>query len=239
MNMDKTVLVIDDEDQQDDIMSLETLASRKGINLTCYQFNVGSQNEPDLLTAGRIDVDKVKAAYKERFRDRGIEFNMIVCDWGLSDENIDGAELMRRLVGDCFSHKIPIILYSGILKQKIEERLDLYDKNNDETKDPVIKYITSLIRFNYLDFVEREDLKASVIGHLKDSEDIDMILQTVLNKYPDKVIAVGHGHSLEGKSFAEVAAFLRSDAEVSYDFKRNIIEEVVQYMTEKQSKKLE
>ena len=239
MNMDKTVLVIDDEDQQDDIRSLETLANRRGINLTCYQFNVGSQNEPDLLTAGRIDVDKVKAAYKERFRDRGIEFDMIVCDWGLSDEMIDGAELMRRLVRDCFSHKIPIILYSGLLKEKIEEQLNKYDKEKPETKEPVIKYIVSLIRSNYLDFVGRESLKSTVVGHLKDSEDIDIAFQMVLNKYPDKVMAVGHGHRLEGKTFAEVATSLRGDEneEVRYDFKRDIIEEVILYLTEKQAKR--
>lgn len=238
MKMDKTVLVIDDEDQQDDIRSLESLASRKGINLTCYQFNVGGQNEPGLLTAGRIDVDKVKSAYKERFRDRGIEFNMIVCDWGLSDEFVDGAELMRKLVGDCFSHKIPIILYSGLLREKIEEQLDKYDKKEPETKEPVVKYIVSLIRSNYLDFVGRETLKSTVIGHLKDSEDIDIALQMVLNKYPDKVMAVGHGHSLENKTFAEVAALLRTNEEVRYDFKRNVIEEVIQYLTEKQAKKV-
>lgn len=238
MKMDKTVLVIDDEDQQDDIRSLESLASRKGINLTCYQFNVGGQNEPGLLTAGRIDVDKVKSAYKERFRDRGIEFNMIVCDWGLSDEFVDGAELMRKLVGDCFSHKIPIILYSGLLREKIEEQLDKYDKEEPETKEPVVKYIVSLIRSNYLDFVGRETLKSTVIGHLKDSEDIDIALQMVLNKYPDKVMAVGHGHSLEKKTFAEVAALLRTNEEVRYDFKRNVIEEVIQYLTEKQAKKV-
>ena len=236
MKMDKTVLVIDDEDQQDDIKSLETLASRKGINLTCYQFNVGSQNEPDLLTAGRIDVDKVKIAYKERFREKGIEFDMIVCDWGLSDDYIDGAELMRRLVRDCFSHKIPIILYSGLLKEKIEEQLDKIDKKKPETKEPVIKYIVSLIRSNYLDFVGREALKSSVVGHLKDSEDLDIVLQTVLNKYPDNVIAVGHGHNLEGKTFADVASLIRTDDEVSCDFKRNVIEEVIQYLTEKQVK---
>lgn len=237
MNMDKTVLVIDDEDQQDDIRSLEYLASRKGINLSCYQFNVGGQNEPGLLTGGCIDVDKVKSAYKERFRDKGIEFNMIVCDWGLSDEFIDGAELMRRLAGDCFSHKIPIILYSGLLREKIEEQLDKYDKEQPETKEPVVKYIVSLIRSNYLDFVGRETLKNTVIGHLKDSEDIDIALQMVLNKYPDKVMAVGHGHSLENKTFAEVATLLRTNEEVRYDFKRNIIEEVIQYLTEKQAKK--
>lgn len=237
MKMDKTVLVIDDEDQQDEIKSLETMAARKGLNLTCYQFNVGSQYEPDLLTAGRIDVDKVKSAYKERFRDRGIEFDMIVCDWGLSDELIDGAELMRRLVRDCFSHKIPIILYSGLLKEKIEEQLDKYDKQKPETKEPVIKYIVSLIRSNYLDFVGRETLKSTVIGHLKDSEDIDMALQIVLNKYPDNVMAVGHGHGLEEKTFAEVASLLRTNEEVRYDFKRNVIEEVIQYLTEKQAKR--
>ncbi len=237
MKMYKTVLVIDDEDQKDEIVSLEAMAKRKGIDLTCYQFNVGSQNEPDLLTAGRIDVDKVKSAYKERFRDRGIEFDMIVCDWGLSDELIDGAELMRRLVRDPISQKIPIILYSGLLNEKIEEQLDKYDNKKPETKEPVIKYIVSLIRSNYLDFVERENLISTVIGHLMDSEDIDIALQIVLNKYPEYVMAVGHGHGLEEKTFAEVATLLRTNKVVSFDFKRNVIEEVIQYLTEKQAKR--
>ena len=232
--MDKRILVIDDEDQLDDLKELETLAGRNGINLTCMQFNVGSPNEPGLLTNNMIDIEKVKNAYKERFK--GIEFNMVVCDWGLSDDFIDGAELMRRMVPDCFSVKTPRILYSGLLKEKIEEKLDSYDKTIDATKEPVIKYITSLIRSNYLAFEKREHLKSTILGHLKDSEDLDFILLDTLNSYPDHILTVGHGHKLEGKSFSEVARLIKAGDEVAYDFKKDIIQEVILYLTEKQAK---
>lgn len=235
--MDKLILVIDDNDQKNVIDELVREADKKGIcNLMYRQFNVGSPNEPGLLTAGKIDVNKVKSAYKERFRDNGLKFDMIVCDWDLSDDEIDGAELLRRMGTECFNPKTPRILYSSLLYEKLEEQLNKYDKENDSTKEPVIKYIASLINANYLAFVPREEMKAPVLAHLRDSENIDHILEDVMLRHPDFVMAVGHGHNLEGRTFAEVAKLIRTNAEVSYDFKRNIIQEVVQYLTEKQAK---
>ena len=235
--MDKTILLIDDEDQRDVIEEWEFDARRQGINLTCMQFNVGSPYDTDLLTDGKIDVDKVKSAYKSRFKDKGYVFNMIVCDWGLSDEVIDGAELLRRMANTCFNEKVPRILYSGLLKQKIEEKLDQYDRGDDASKDSVVKYLASLINSKYLAFVERHNLKQTVLGHLKDSEDLDFLLLDTLQKYPDLIMAVGHNHGLEGRTFAEVANEIRAHSEVSYDFKRDIIQEVVFYLTECQSQR--
>ncbi len=235
--MDKLILVIDDNDQSNVIEELVREAEKKGINLTYRQFNVGSPNELGLLSDGKIDVNKVKAAYKERFKDNGLVFNMIVCDWDLSDDEIDGAELLRQMSGECFSHKTPRILYSSLLKERLEAQLEKYDKENIETKDSVIKYIMSLINGKYVAFTGREDLKGPVITHLRDGESIDFILRDTLLRHPDLVMAVGHGHNLEGRTFAEVAQIIKTDDEVSYDFKRNIIQEVVQYLTEKQTKK--
>ena len=127
--MDKLILVIDDNDQTNVIEELVREADAQGINLTYRQFNVGSPNEPELLTAGKIDVDKVKAAYKERFKNHGLKFSMIVCDWDLSDPDTDGAELLRRLDTECFNHKTPRILYSSLLREKLEELMEC--KQND------------------------------------------------------------------------------------------------------------
>lgn len=235
--MDKLILVIDDNDQTNVIEELVREADRQGVNLMYRQFNVGSPNEPELLTDGKIDVNKVKAAYKERFTKHGLKFNMIVCDWDLSDPDTDGAELLRRLSTECFNYKTPRILYSSLLREKLEEQLDKYDKDNDATKESVIKYIASLVNANYLAFVPREEMKVPVLAHLRDSENIDYILEDTLLRHPDFVMAVGHGHNLEGHTFAEVAKLIHSNAEVNYDFKRNIIQEVVQYLTEKKAKK--
>lgn len=234
--MDKLILVIDDDDQKNVIEDLVREAKKKNINLMYRQFNVGSPKEPELMTDGMIDINKVKAAYKERFKNKGLVFNMILCDWDLSDEAIDGAELLRRMGSECFNPKTPRILYSSLLWQKIEEQLNKYDKENDEAKEPVIKYIASLINGNYLAFVSREELKVPVLRHICESESLDFLIEDTLLRYPDCVMAVGHGHGLEGKSFSEVAKLIQN-AEVNYDFKRDIIQEVIQYLTHRQSKK--
>ena len=235
--VDKTILVIDDNDQKNYLDRIAKVAGQSGINMIYKQFNVGSPNEPDLLTDGNIDVNKVKAAYKERFKNRGIVFNMILCDWDLSDEFIDGAELIGRMGNECFREDTPKILYSSLLREKLEEQLDKYDKEDDDTKEPVIKYIASLINGNYKGFVSRENLQPTVLGHLMDSENIDFLLLDALNRYPDQIMAVGHGHNLEGRTFAEVAHMIETDNQVSYDFKRNIIQEVIQYLTQQKAVK--
>lgn len=233
--VDKTVLVIDDNDQKNLLDRIANLARQNGINMIYKQLNVGSPNEPDLLTDGNIDVSKVKAVYKDRFKNKGIVFNMILCDWNLSDEFIDGAELIRRMGNECFKEDTPKILYSSLLREKLEEQLNKYDKDNNDAKESVIKYIISLINGNYKAFVARENLQSAVLGHLMDSENIDFLLADALNRYPDQVMAVGHGHNLDGRSFAEVARMIENDEKISYDFKRDIIQEVVQYLTHQQS----
>ena len=235
--MDKLVLVIDDNDQSNVIRELERDAKKKGINLMCHQFNVGSPRESALLTEGKIDVEKVKAAYKKRFKDKGLVFNLILCDWDLSDEEIDGAELLRRMCNDCFSHKTPRILYSSLLKEMLEKQLNNYDKERDETKEPVIKYISSLINGNYLAFLGREDLKGPTLSYLRNSESLDFLLEDVLRRYPHEIMAVGHGHNLEGRPFGDVAQLIQTNDEVAYDFKRDIIQEVVLYLTERAAKR--
>lgn len=235
--MDKQILVIDDDDQKNVIDELVREAEKKGINLMYQQFNVGSPNEPSLLTDGKIDVDKVKSSYKERFKKKGLVFDLIVCDWNLSDELIDGAELLRRLDTECFNHKTPRILYSSLLHEKLREQLDKYYQGDAAIKDAVVKYLASLINANYLAFVQREELKGTVLAHLRDSENLDFILEDTLLRYSDSVMAVGHGHNLEGRTFADVAKLIQTNDEVSYDFKRDIIQEVIHYLTEKQSKK--
>ena len=184
--MDKLILVIDDNDQKNVIEELVREAEKQGINLMYRQFNVGSPDEPGLLTVGKIDVDKVKEAYKERFKNHGLKFNLIVCDWDLSDPNTDGAELLRRLDSECFNHKTPRILYSSLLREKLEEQLNKYDKDNDATKEPVIKYIASLVNANYLAFVPREDLKTRVLSHLRDSENIEANVLSSSVKTPEE-----------------------------------------------------
>ena len=231
------ILVIDDDDQSNVIEELVREADKKGINLRCCQFNVGSPKDPGLLTAGKIDVNKVKAAYKEKFKDKGLKFDLIVCDWDLGDPFIDGVELLRRLDTECFNHNTARILNSRLLYEKLAGQLDKYDKANNETKEPVIKYIASLINGNYKAFVPREDVKVHVLAHLRDSETFDDIFDDTMLRYPGFVMAVGHGHNLEGHTFKEVAELIRKNDEVRYDFKRNIIQELVMYLTEKQAKK--
>lgn len=232
--MDKKMLLIDDNDQKDVLNDIVDCAKSKGINLIYYQFNVGGHSEPDLLTDGAIDIHKVKVAYKERFKDKGIVFNLIACDWGLSDDNIDGAELLRQMGTECFEYDTPRILYSGLLREKLKERLDQY---RDDNKDKVLKYLQSLINSNYLAFIQREKLKETILSHIKNSENLDFLLLDILGAYPEKRMAVGHNHNLTGKTFAEVAYMIKNDDTVNCDFKRNIIQEVTHYLTVIQSKK--
>lgn len=230
--MKKRVLIIDNEDQTDEIEKLIRDANNNGIKLECLQFNVGSTAETDLLTNGQIDIDKVVSEYKVRFK--GITFNLVACDWDLSDEKIDGVELIRQLTANKICHRISKMLYSGLLDEKLSEKLEKYKKGN-LTKSKFISQIRLLINADIRGFYPRENYDHQIISILKDSEDsLDFIIEDELSKFPELKFNGAFGNPFfNKKTYAEIIEIINHDDHLRNDLKREIIEHTIAYITEK------
>lgn len=231
--MTKRCIIIDNDDQSVVIEKLVRDAQSKGIQVECVQFNVGSTSENDLLTDGKIDIEKVVAEYKKRFK--GQTFHLAAFDWDLSDDSIDGVELMRLLVHNIRNiRNTPKLLYSGLLEEKLSAKLDDF-KNNTLNKSDLLSRIKTLIKADIKDFVAREKYEEDIITILgKTDETLDLIIEEELNKFPElKFSNKFVSDNFKGKTFSEIASILDNQDNLRNDFKKEIVQQVIAYLTEK------
>lgn len=228
--MKKRILIIDNESQTEEIEKMIRDAHNVGIELDCDQYNVGSTEETDLLDKGILNVEKVIQEYKKRFK--GNTYSLIACDWDLNDDNIDGIELLRQFSAKNIWKHVPKMLYSGLLDEKLSEKLELY-KSGELSKNRLLSHIKLLINSDLRGFYKREDYDKHIITFLKDEEEtLDIIVEELLMKFPDFEFKGAWEHrSFSGKTFEEVSNIISNDENLHKKFKRELIEECIAYLT--------
>lgn len=229
--MTKRILIIDNEPQSEEIEKMIRDAHNSGIELECDQYNVGSTEETDLLDNGLLNIEKVIQEYKKRYT--GKSYSLIACDWDLNDDKIDGIELLRQFSANNIWKHTPKMLYSGLLDEKLNEKLESY-KSGKLTKDRLRSHIKLLINSDLRGFHKREDYDKHIISFLKDEEEtLDLVVEDLLLKFPElKFKGAWEHHSFSGKTFEEVARIISSDEHLHKLFKRELIEECMAYLTE-------
>lgn len=225
--------MIDDNDLRAELENLKFDASRKGINLYYEQFNVGGRLEPQLLNAdGSINYDETIKEFKRRFANK--KFCLIACDWELGSPQKDGVELLKRLGNTCHIKETDRLMYSGKLDIKLHDKLTEY-KENKISDDALIGYLKGLVVARFVDFVDRNDMEKTVLSYLQEVESVDHIVLETLMGNADMVFDTSHDHNLKGKSFGEVAQIIENDRKVMTDLKRDLVQEVLFYLTQKQA----
>lgn len=229
--MVKKCIIIDNEDQSDEIEKMIRDARKKGITIECEQFNVGSTFEDSLLTDGKIDIEKVVAEYRNRFR--GQTFHLAAFDWDLSDETIDGIELMRQLNHYKIFKNTPKLLYSGLLEEKLSGKIDDYQEGRI-TKQVLLARIKMLISADIKDFVAREKYDSDIIRILEGTDEtLDLIIEEELSKLPDLVFSSKFTHEkFKGKTYGEISIILIEHDHLRNEFKKEIIQQVIAHLTE-------
>jgi hypothetical protein len=230
--MTKKCIIIDNEDQSEIIEKLIRDGKAKGIDIECEQFNVGSTFLTEVLTDNKIDIAKVVAEFKNKFK--GQTFHLAAFDWDLSDDKIDGIELMRQLTHNKIFKNTPKLLYSGLLEDKLSTKIDEY-KNNTLTKKDLLDRIKTLINADIKGFVAREKYDSDIIRILEGTEEtLDLIIEEELNKFPElKFSNKFVNANFSGKTFVEIAKIIEEQDGLRNDFKKEIIQQVVSYLTEK------
>lgn len=228
--MKKKILIIDNEPQTEEIEKMTRDAHNMGIELECDQYNVGSTEETDLLDKGVLNIDKVIYEYKRRYK--GKSYSLVACDWDLNDDNIDGIELLRQFKANNIWKHTPKMLYSGLLDEKLSEKLELY-KSGKLSKDKLLSHIKLLINTDLRGFHKREDYDKHILAFLKDEEEtLDIVVEDLLLKFPDFCFKGAWEHrTFSGKTFKEVADILSSDENLCKKFKRELIEECIAYLS--------
>ena len=230
--MNKSCIIFDNDDQSEIIQKLERDAKSQGIQIECLQFNVGSTSENDLLTEGKIDRSKVITEFKKKFK--GMTFHLAAFDWDLSDDIIDGVELIRILENNRLLKNTPKLLYSGLLEERLSSTLDDFKKST-LNKTEVLNKFKALIKADIKDFVPRENYERDIIRILRETDEtLDLILENELNKFPDfKFSNRFVNDNFKGKSFADISKMLEENDHNRNEFKKEIVQQVIAYLTEK------
>nr|WP_321411883.1 hypothetical protein [uncultured Allomuricauda sp.] len=237
----RSCLIIDNEDQTEEIEQLVRDAKHQGIDLDCRQFEVGNTAYTEVLSLGNIDIDKVEKEVKKRYKN--IVFDIIAFDYELDDEEINGVELLRNFNNKRLFRHTPKLVYSGVLDQVlkniIEPNLGIL-KIDGQPDKAVIKQkglakIKSLIKYSVHEYLDRDDRDSIIIKFLKDDiQSTELIVTQALRRYPDFVFEQNFvNEKFNGMSFGDVADILDNNDILGVEFKREIIQQVIAYLTEK------
>lgn len=224
--MEKNCIIFDNEDQSAEIEKLKRDAANKGLNINCEQFNVGSTSMTELLTNGEIDIEKVSSEFKRKFK--GKVFHLAVFDWNLDDDNIDGIELIRQLNHRKILTRTPKIVISGLLKEILNDIV-----TSDENRR--IEKLSTLVKNDIKGYYDRDKYENDIIQFFqKTEESLDLIIDEELNRFPEHRFNNSFvNNNFKGKTFAEISEYLESDLNIRNEFKKEITQQVIAYLTQK------
>ncbi len=226
--MEKKCIIIDNDDQTEEINKLIRVGKAKGITIECEQFNVGSTFDNELLSDGVIDISKVIAVYHKRFK--GQTFHLAAVDWDLSDEKIDGVELIRLLNTNKVLSTTPKMLYTGLLEDKLGTKLKDY-KEGKLNKNRLLVHLKTLIRVDIKDFVGRENYDRDIIRLISQSESMELMFQNELSKYSEENIKIKYSNpDFDGLTIEQIIELISENSNKGFEFKKNLIELTIAHL---------
>lgn len=224
----RTCLIIDDNDQSEELETLKRQAKDiHGIILQCYQFNVGNSSFTDVLTDGLISKEKVALEFRKNFG-RG-NFNIVALDYDLEDTNIKGTDLIRIFNHNGLLKNTPKFIYSGLLDSILKDII------RDSTLDAAVTKIKSMVRNKVIDYLDRDQRDFQILKFLsEDPLSTELIISQTLRKFPDFMFGNNFiNTNFIGKTFNEIADYLDDDMKMENEFKKEMIEQVISYLSEK------
>lgn len=226
---EKICLLIDNESQISSMETIERESKKAGTPIKCYQFSVGSTNNPEFLTNNKIDLQKVIHEFGKQYG--SITFDLIAFDWSLDDEDINGVELIKCFQDNRLRRSTPKLLYSGQLKDEMQSILDLYKEGKIAFKK-AWSQIRTLVEIDIVDFKDREEYEMAIVNYLhKNNPNLETVLVKELRNNSDLTFH-GNYEKFENLTFAEIATIIENDPDRSVPFKKGLIEEAIAFLVD-------
>lgn len=226
--MKKKCLIIDNDDQSQEIEKMIRDGKNKyGIELECEQFNVGNTAFDEVLTDGKIDPSKVISEFKKRFKNQ--TFHLAAFDRDLNDPNIDGVELIRQLTHYNQLKNTSKVIYSSDLEGLLSDSINQFNKED------LIKRIKTLVNNGIKGYYDRTTYEEDILRYLSnEDETLDLIIEDELRKFPFfKFNNAIPNDKFKNKTYEEIAEKLDEHTHLRNEFKKEIIQQVIAYLTEK------
>lgn len=232
--IDKTVLIIDDENQTKNFnREIKAKLKQHGINvdLIFIDMSVYDVRDDDFF----IDIDKFEKHFNDKTSNKNID--IIACDYNLADKAevpIKGTDLIN-IIRD-YRKKTPIIMYSGNYEDIIKDIFDNY-KNEIKTGGESIKEIKKLYNYNIIDFLKRADYYGKINHILRNPpEKTDVIILEELRKYGEYKFKSAYPR-FDGKTLNEIATEIDKNSYSGNEFLEEIIQQILSYIIDTNSEK--
>ncbi|MBC5838529.1 hypothetical protein [Flavobacterium muglaense] len=220
----KHLILVDEQPQTSTLEKIKGILRRDGIDLIYKEINPVNYQKRDVNGDLDFDVENFKKAIIE------IEFfrisGLILCDYNLIADVVSGYDIIKIIRELNYNSKKKIILYSAEIEGVISDVLTK-EKDFEKQKDSLAK----LISYN-IEFIKRDGYDQEVIKHIKKEPEFDF--ETELIKWFHK-----RDHDVfnylfpkyKGRSFGSIAIELESKNAVSVEFKKELIEQIISYLS--------
>ncbi len=227
----RTCLLIDDEKQDDIFPTIIEEGKKYGLDVQCYQFNVGNQERRDLLENEEINIPKVLSVFKEEFA--GIKIDLIAFDWNIGTD-LKGPLLIKYFNDNSIRKNVAKILYSGALKEEIEKLCDDYRNDKTMSFKAIWNELNTLLTTNALAFAGKDNYEKELVQQLRKIEDtFESSIEEELRKFPEFIFKPSFPNkNFQGKNFEEIARIVDGDKNLRSELTKEITQQVIAYLTE-------
>ena len=222
--MDKCILIIDDNDQKVNVRSLK-MQVKGHCNLDVIDIRT-TNSAYKAEDSEHLDINKLKHAIGEAIKGKSIAWAFT--DFNLSEDFINGLSVVRILKE--LRKSIKIVMYSGNLEDVVR---NVVGKSlNSANEEDVIKAVKSLMEYEIVDYIKRDDYISKAVQLIKRDEDPtvqDYFLQQ-LRMYSDMEFKSCYP-KLSGKTLGEIADMIENSPDKRTDiWTQELIEQAVAYL---------
>jgi hypothetical protein len=218
----KYLILVDEQSQNVNLEHIKTTLKNDGIELLFKELNPSSylkrENGEQIFDYEKFENELNSLPYFK-------QLDSIVCDYNLITDIINGFQIIKTIKSINPNYKKQIILYSAKIDSVIE---DIITKGDFEAQKDNLK---SLIHCN-IEFVRRDSYNQEVIKHIKKEKPFnfeDELIKWFYDNKDDEFNCLFPKY--KGKKFGEIAKYLESNTNDSVEFKKELVEQVIAYLS--------
>ena len=224
-DFNKTVLIIDDEDQSRTVNALKVELKRKCVleAITIRTTDIELRKDD----SDHLDVYKLKNRIAEAIRSKHIDWALT--DFNLAETDIDGLTVVEILSE--LRNNLRIIMYSGNRKTVVKRLLGK-TKINEANEDEIVNVFSKLLEYQIVAYVKRDDYKEKLKELINHDDEISIKDYFVkqLRKYSDMEFKSCYAH-FKGKTFGQIADLIENNRDKRVDFwTRELVEQTIAYL---------
>ncbi|WP_299231639.1 hypothetical protein [uncultured Bacteroides sp.] len=219
----KYLILIDEQSQSAVLQNIKATLRNDGVELVYKEFNPINyqrrENGEILFDIESFKDDLLALPYFN-------QLDSIVCDYNLIAGIIDGFQIVKIIKSINPNYKKQVILYSAQIENVIEDIINTgdFEKQKENLK--------SLINCN-IDFRKRDnDYEQELIKHIKKEKEFNFEDELVKWFFLRKEDTFNYLFpKYRGKKFEEIALCLQSNTLDSIEFKKDLIEQIISYLS--------